>query len=255
MFNRPCRRARRGLTLMELIVVLVILIGLAGILIPLFPSLIGRAHTSAGATNDAEVTKAMQVHEATYFSYPDHYDSLLGTGGTALFAKLPTDGVNPVGGATELNFAPLTAATAASLANAGVANVWDLDDATSDPTFNPYGAVRVLAATGNVAVLGVDAITRMNLPPGETYVVFGIGRRCTMVGRSLTDPPVHFADDQANTPEKVYGRKCVVFAVTKNTGAAARDRAKFIGSVSLHPDGVVTADDHLREYYGIVNDN
>ncbi|MFO0802969.1 MAG: hypothetical protein U0791_07575 [Gemmataceae bacterium] len=246
---------RRALTLMELIVVLVILVGLAGILIPLFPSLIGRTHTASGATNDSELTKAIQVHEATYFQYPDQFDSLMGTGSTALFAKLPTDGMNPVGGSTELNFAALTAGTATALTNAGIVNVWDLNDATADPTFNPYGAARVLAAGGNVAVLGTAAITRMNLPAGETYVVFGIGRRCTMVGRSLTDPPVHFADDQANTPEKVYGRKCVVFVVTKNGGTATRDRAKFVGSVSLHPDGVVTADDHMKEYYGIVNDN
>jgi hypothetical protein len=75
------------------------------------------------------------------------------------------------------------------------------------------------------------------------------------LGSELTAPRLLHAALQTNTPEKVYGRKCVVFAVTKNAGAAARERAKFIGSVSLHPDGVVTADDHLREYYGIVNDN
>ncbi len=252
--SRPSRGQRRGLTLMELIVVLVILVGLAGILIPLFPSLVGRTHTAAGATNDSELTKAMQIHEATYFSYPDQFDSLLGTGGTALFDLLP-GGATPVGGATELTTVALTADTAAALTNAGIANVWDLDDATAEPTFNPYGVIRPLAATGNVAILGTDAIARMNLPVGETYAVFGVGRRCTMIGRTMTDPPVHFADDQENTPEKVYGRKAVVFVLTKSAGTAARTKAKFVGSVSFHADGVVTADDHLGEYYEIVNDN
>lgn len=246
-------RARKGLTLLELIVVLVILVGLAGILIPIFPSLVGRTHTSAGATNDSEVTKAVQVHEATYFSYPDQFDSLIADGATTLFAKLPTNGT-PVGG--EITSTALTANIRAPLASAGITQVWDLVDATADPTFNPYGgAVRPLSGAGNVATLSPTAAARLNLPVGETYVVFGIGRRCTMIGRTMTDPPVHFADDQANTPEKVYGRKCVVFVVTKNGGTAPRDKAKFIGSVSLHPDGIVTADDHLREYYGIVNDN
>jgi type II secretory pathway pseudopilin PulG len=252
MFNN--RRARRGLTLMELIVVLVILIGLAGILIPLFPSLIGRTHTSAGATNDSEVTKAIQVHEATYFQYPDQFDSLISDGGATLFTKLPNDGTNPVG--NELVPTTLTADHVTTLTSAGLANVWDQVNTTADPTFNPYpAAMRPLAAGGTLAALSPAAAARFNLPAGETYFVVGIGRRCTMVGRSLTDPPVHFADDQANTPEKVYGRKCVLFVVTKNAGTAPRERAKFVGSVSLHPDGVVTADDHLREYYGIVNDN
>jgi Tfp pilus assembly major pilin PilA len=253
--RRNRRPQRRGLTLMELIVVLVILIALAGILIPLFPSMITRAHTSTGATNDSELTKAVQIHEATYFQYPDLYDSLLNDTRAALFAKLPGGGT--VGGPTELTTTALTAGTLAALNNAGITAYWDLEDATADPTFNPYlsPTAHTLAAADNVAILGTAAIARMNLPTGETYVVFGVGRRCSMIGRTMTDPPVHFADDQANSPDKVYGRKAVVFVVTKNAGANPRDKAKFIGSVSFHEDGVVTADDHLKEYYGIVNDN
>jgi prepilin-type N-terminal cleavage/methylation domain-containing protein len=244
---------RRGLTLMELIVVIAILVALAGVLIPLFPSMIGRAHTSTGATNDGETAKAVQIYEATYFNYPNQFDSLMGTGGTALFTKLPGGGT--VGGVTELTTATLTADTAAALTNAGINAVWDLDDATADPTFNPYGAIRTIADTGTVVVLGTDAKQRMNLPAAETFVVLGLGRKCTMIGTTITDPPVHFADDQENTPDKVYGRKGLVFLITKNGGTAAREKAKFVTTVSFHADQVVSSDDHLKEYYGLVNDN
>ncbi len=159
-----------------------------------------------------------------------------------------------VGGPTELTTAALTAGTATALTAAGVGSLWDLDDATADPTFNPYGAVRPLAAAGNVAVLGSAAKLRMNLAAAETFVVFGLGRKCTMIGTTMTDPPVHFADEQNNTPDKVYGRKGVVFLVTKN-GGAARSKAKFVTTVSFHEDQVISSDDHLKEYYGLTNDN
>lgn len=53
---RPAE-SRRGLTLMELLVVLVILIALAGIVIPQLPSMLGRAETSSGATSQTETIK------------------------------------------------------------------------------------------------------------------------------------------------------------------------------------------------------
>ena len=45
----------KGFTLLELIVVLMILVALAGILIPLFPSMLTRAHVSAHTTNTTEL--------------------------------------------------------------------------------------------------------------------------------------------------------------------------------------------------------
>ncbi|MEZ6106265.1 MAG: prepilin-type N-terminal cleavage/methylation domain-containing protein [Pirellulaceae bacterium] len=43
--------ARRGLTLIELVVVLLILVGLAGVVIPAVTNMVGRTHTSSGAAN------------------------------------------------------------------------------------------------------------------------------------------------------------------------------------------------------------
>jgi len=70
-------RARRGLTLIELVVVLVVLVALAGILIPLLPNMITRSHAASGAASMQEAAKAIQMYEALYFSQPDGWDSLV----------------------------------------------------------------------------------------------------------------------------------------------------------------------------------
>ena len=84
--HRPSLR-RPGLTLMELVVVMFILMALAAILVPLFPSLIERAHRSSQATNESELTKAVQLYQGLYGSYPDGYDLL--TDGTNIITYFP----------------------------------------------------------------------------------------------------------------------------------------------------------------------
>ena len=73
---------RRGLTLIELVVVMTILIALGGLLIPMFASMLTRGHTSTCATNIGEVAKAVQQYQLLYGSYPTDLDSLTdGNGG------------------------------------------------------------------------------------------------------------------------------------------------------------------------------
>ncbi len=80
--QNPPRQGRRcGLTLMELVVVLLILAALAGILVPMLPNMLSRAHTATGATNTGELAKAVQLYQASYMKYPDNFDSLLNTSG------------------------------------------------------------------------------------------------------------------------------------------------------------------------------
>src|SRR5208282_5533765 len=53
----PRTPQRPGLTLIELIVVMMILIALAGLLIPMLPGMLTRAHTSTCSTNIGECDK------------------------------------------------------------------------------------------------------------------------------------------------------------------------------------------------------
>jgi type II secretory pathway pseudopilin PulG len=59
-------QAVRGFTLLELVVVMFILMALAAIIVPLFPSMVERAHRASQATNESEITKAVQLYQGLY---------------------------------------------------------------------------------------------------------------------------------------------------------------------------------------------
>src|SRR5579862_6496570 len=69
-------RTRNGLTLMELIVVLMILVALAGIIIPMLPSMLTRAHVATHTTNVTEIAKLILTYQATHPGFPDQWDSM-----------------------------------------------------------------------------------------------------------------------------------------------------------------------------------
>lgn len=246
-------RRRSALTLIELIVVLVILVGLAGILIPILPSMLGRTHTAAGATNMQEMVKWIQVYEQLYLRFPDEWDSL--TDGANLVSYLPNDGGSPSGGQIVLH--TLTADEAAALKSLGIHNVHHFSTTLGSgqsPTFNPYAAA-VTAPTAIAANVKVAAITaaaaneKLGLDINGTYLVFGLGKRCTMVGRTVTDPPIVSADEDAINPASYYGRFLIVVKVAQ--GTTTLPKAAFVGVVSMHPDQIDGAGQHLEEYYEI----
>ena len=270
--QNPPRQGRRcGLTLMELVVVLLILAALAGILVPMLPNMLSCAHTATGATNTGELAKAVQLYQASYMKYPDNFDSLLNTSGT-LLAYLPGGATGtPCGG--DLGTFTLGPNTLAALNGAGITTVWNIDDTgtASDfsPTFNPYpatGGSTPLASGGTIAILSPTGALHLNLvrpdntgnPPAASgmpvLAVFGVGRRCSMVGKTINDPPTHDTDDPTQTPNLVYARFGVVFQLTQstNTDADALGSAQFVGTVSMHPNNVVSTDGHLQEYYNLV---
>ncbi len=166
--------------------------------------------------------------------------------------------------------------TLAALNGAGITTVWNIDDTGSttgfSPTFNPYptsggtvlssggasgGTVAILSPTGALHLNLVRPDSSGNLPTASgmpVLAVFGVGRRCSMVGKTINDPPTHDTDDPTQTPNIVYARFGVVFQLTQstNTDADAVGSAQFVGTVSMHPNNVVSTDGHLQEYYNLV---
>jgi len=275
------RAARRpGLTLMELIVVMAILIALAAIILPILPGLLGRAERSSRATNSQEVYKTVQTFEAMYSHFPTDWDALGDGSATPLPWLDGTDGIHGnigFGGATpSLAITALTAPQAAALNGAGINRI-QLFSATApttsngqDVTFNPYSnptdratSGAPIAASTNVATLTPRGQFFLNLSDNTTtssgtYVVFGLGKRCSIVGLGMNEAPVNYFDNAALSPDTRYSRYGVVFQVSgvSPTNATAGATAPIIDfahakMVRVFRFGTTpgTGDDAIRDYW------
>jgi prepilin-type N-terminal cleavage/methylation domain-containing protein len=247
------RTHRAGLTLIELVVVMAVLVALAGIIIPILPGIIGRAETSARATNSSEIYKWIQNYEATTSQYPYDWDSLIDVNTSAIASY--------VGGGTgttaPLVLLTLTSGQAAALTGGGIGYMQQMGDITNttlstaaggngydaySDTFNPYQfpdrsqnrtaiasgvSVVSLSPTGQWQLGLADnatVTTTYNGTPGfvgtGVYVVFGLGRRCSLIGTGAADAPVNFYDKFSLDPSPTgsYARYGVVFQVSGLSG-------------------------------------
>lgn len=239
------RKARRGFTLIELVVVLLVLAGIAGILVPVFQNMLLRTHGASGASNIAEVTKALQMNLAEYGSYPNRLDSLFdgtdfvegGFGGDVVAGSTL--------GATERD------TVVDALDEAGIDLIVNSPAATADQTFFTGAGTAPLAAGTNWGILSAAAITELGLQAtGGTgnrdpiaYVALGVGGSNTGIGRVMVDAPVHFPEDGDTNPSVTYSRFIAIFAIP-NVGGA-----RLATVVAGHDDGLVSLGGHLGEYY------
>lgn len=241
---------RRNLTLIELVIVLLVLVGLAGLLVPQFGNTVVATHGATGASNISEIVKAVQLHSVRTFSEPNQLCSLQTAAGTlSTTINLDTNGdSNPTGDDWSLVAAP-TGANAA-LAAAGITQLSRLDSAAESATFNSeLQAVSDLNTNGtptptntHLVVLTAQGVTRLGLNPAGTYVVLGLGQRCTMIGQSMTDAPIHFPEGADGTPDTTYARFLLIYDVSG-------ERAKFVGACA-NDDGTISGlNKHLAEYF------
>jgi Tfp pilus assembly protein PilE len=279
--------ARRGLTLMELVVVLVILIGLAGIVVPMLPSMLTRTHTATAATNMGEIAKRIGEYQGLYnVQYPDGWDTLLdGTGNVALYIQ---QSINPnsttadtTGSLMSANAAiplltiyKLTPNDSAALSGAGINTLFTMATYPNqpDPTFYPYpstpGTIPVgiggstianptqVPAGTQVAALTPAAIAQLGLNPNSNYVLFGLGSYNSMIGRNMVNAPVHFSDDPNQTPIYYYARFGVVFKIGNYTGPGQTGTYTSLSQAVLGQvvdiscdSGLAGIDAHIQEFY------
>jgi type II secretory pathway pseudopilin PulG len=281
--QRSASNVRRGLTLMELVVVMVILIAVAGTALQMLPSFLTKTHDSVTTTNIAEVNKAVMSYLSTNLGYPDQFDSIIDTGGAmymgAVFNTANT--FNPTGTA-QLNFTPSGNKTAgsvgtsafylakplgnelASMTTGGILNLVQMNPTPTDATFNAYVG---LPPTGLQAVGGYTQLLfadndyvyqKLNMAPkldsnGNpcNYVVLGLGPYCTIVGSrsfGLFDAPAAFGEHFFEQPSHSYARMLCVFRVYQDGS-----RCEFVGSAHPDPTGLGTMDMHTQEYYQTTN--
>lgn len=263
---------KRGLTLLELIVVLAILAAVAAIVVPLLPNLLRRAHKSVDATQSSELAKSIQMYHALYNGYPDNFDALVDSAG--VFPNyIPNDDApgTPFGGFVTAT--ALTEAEQKALGRVGITRVQLFSTTLGSgqhPTMNPYaGAITGTAINdGNAqstqlfCTLNKTAIATANpsflqaefaSDPTARYVVFGVGPRCTMVNKVIQDAPTSVPQNAGLTPDRFYCRVGAIFKVS-GTEVSRTDRARFIGCVAMEDDELETTEKDIVGYYEVVND-
>jgi len=254
VFQKARRQAARGLTLIELVVVLAILVALVGLVLAFFPGLLSRASRSTSASSIQDVARAVQVNYTTALTYGTGYDSLLNTGGAALFSKLA-----PLSAAQMARVASLDAADAAALGALGINSYRHLDNTiANDATFNVSEAAPVSIAAGSVPVATISSVLVQNSLRGNyavvgatpIYVVFGLNKLASIVGgnQMLQDAPVRAGADANENPTTSYQRYGLVFLID-NSGPASARKARFVGACAFTGNGITTAEGDLQQYY------
>ena len=244
------KASRRGLTLLELVMVLVILAAVAGILVPVLANMTTRTHGSTGAANIAEIAKAAQMHESMYNEQPNEFDSLIDEADDVV-----VDDSGTYLAYTDLSAAANGARIADALNDAGIDTVYEHLSTSANKTFEPYAAVPVTIAiddtpAGEVTTLTAVAIDQLRQEPLsasttegiQAYAAFGLGVRCNMIGRSMLDAPIHFPES-GESPIEEYARFVLIYAIP------ADGPARLASVAAAHEEGLSGSSSHAAEYY------
>ncbi len=269
------RKTQAGLTLLELTVVLLILIGLSGLILPYAQGYLKRTHDSTGSDNLWELNNAINLFQAKYLEYPDGFHTLI-QGDNSVY----TDLMDP---ALLGALSSTTAATVAknSLMMAGINQVWAMKNGANNgsATFDAVSALQnITSSTTTLAVVTKGnsfssaakhlafAFYNNSAKSSEfdttcyAYVVFGVGPENEMVGKVISDAPLHFAATGGMGPEEKYNRFGAVFKVDQDNTSPSCSKetepAKFVGSVMLmkkHLFGLAHTQAHTWENIGDKN--
>jgi len=212
------------LTLIELVVVLVILAALAALVIPRLGFVKDSADTVTAAAAAQELANNLEVYKTTTGSYPLRMDSLILTGGTAVYDHFSDSSGTAPATPTWLTAEDFTAGTSAywySFIRAGMSTVMDHDayTANSDPSSSGNvlrdfatdgGKLAVVVTTGTTGKRIMNAAGFIDATAlGDTKLVaLGIGPRCGLVGQTMQSIP-----RQSMTEPDQYARYIAIFAV------------------------------------------
>lgn len=206
-------RVRRGLTLMELVVVMTVLAALAAIVLPLFPNLLRRSHKVTEATQTSEVSKAIQLFQAASLDFPNEWDLMTVSDGTKP-DFIPAEDGTPFGGGAQIGNLTADEVTALNKVGINLGHHFPTSITTGHPTEDPYAAA-VTAPTiisDTTSVFIINNTTPRNYPPEianiidrdntAKFVVFGVGPRSTMVGKVIQKRSHHLAHQWKSDPRQ-----------------------------------------------------
>ena len=243
-YSMKARQA--GMTLIELTVVLLVLIGLAGLMIPYVAGFVSKTHDAVGDNSIASLNRTIQRFQGTAMKYPNDLQALADSTGTAynklMNTSVTTDNTaSPKPYATKVYTVGTDTTPISSLTHAGITSIMGLNSNPVSATFDAAGTPIDLTSTGNKVpallvhvggpemgqnynsieehladATGMQA-SKFNATCND-YVIMGIGQESEMVGKAMTDAPVHFAQNGNMGPDYKYNRFVAVFEVDRQNG-------------------------------------
>ncbi len=247
------KNLRRGLTLIELVVVLTVLVALGGLAVATLPNMLNRTHVATVATSLPAVDSTLRQNILLNSGQiGDTFDSLVDTDLTGSVVGF----VNASGAYAEHT---LAGNDVAALADLGITELVPATDGVDNATFEGHNNTPVALADGlNVCVLAATEVDRIleevwnyTAQTDAEYVVVGLGERCSLVGAGedafFTEAPLHYVDAHSERADNSYARVMIVIELA-DAGTVDAE-ARYIGVGAPHPDGVQGVATHLREWY------
>ena len=260
-YNKMTRQS--GMTLIELTVVLLVLIGLAGLMIPYVGGFVSKTHDSANSDSLAAVNGAIQRYDVQFMGQPSNYDSLMDTNLTTggLYTKM----MGGIGGSGANDYLKTVTIAGKSFTDTGISSLMVMDSTTSDATFQATASsapvvsgtdykLAAINVKGSACSMTTDAmgcvendadlgaiLGRTVNTSANDYVLLGVGQDSGMVGKTMSEAPVHFAKTGAMSAANKYNRILAVYQVPKLNTCIAANGQGFVGYYDTATSAVVTA--------------
>ncbi len=246
---------RRGLSLLELLVVLTILIALGGIVVSTLPGMLKRTQVATAASNIPEIDATIRRSGVlSQGQIGNRFDSLI-SGSASLDGSVP----GFVGGNEFLEATNLSPAEVVALRQVGVTELIPANAETENATFSSHEQLPVeLGSETRVCMLSADVAFEVlqegwNFEPAEgaKYLVFGLGQQCSLVGAgeksAFSEAPMHYSDDREQTPKEMYSRYLLLVELISKSESVAV--ARYIGAAIPGRDGIHSVSKELKTYY------
>lgn len=244
---------RTALTLLELLVVLTILIALGGIVVASLPGLLERTQAATAAANVSEIDSAIRRGLLTkQGTLGNRFDSLITSSASGQVAPY-------VGGNENFEAATLSAEEIAALGELGINQVVPASEVSENVTFDSHIDQEVDLGTEtkvcelNREYAGTAMFRLWNIEPNTElrYLVFGLGQRCSLVGGGagavFKEAPIHFSEDAASNPKKMYSRYLLV--VELDNSSELKSKARYVGTAIPHQSGIIGINEQLKDHY------
>lgn len=249
------RSPRRGLSLLELLVVLTILIALGGIVVSTLPGMLRRTQVATAAANVPEINSTIRRHAMLrQGQIGNRFDSLV-SGTASLDGSVPTY----IGGASSLETVAVTAAEIRALANIGITELVPALTTTENATYGSHDQLPLPLSDGSrICVVKSDQAAPLlrtdwnfDALPTAKYMVVGLGEQCTLVGAgpnaAFPESPIHFSDARDENPKSMYSRYLLLIEI--NTRSENSAVARFVGAAIPGRQGIHNVSRELENFY------